>query len=211
MANYPDWVLKHKKKGTYVNKVGDKYYLYAAHSERIKGTKKVKRINDGYLGRITEHEGFIPSQNKILPTVTCLEFGLSFLVLCTTQQIHNGLRRNFSKYGDLVYAYSILSYIYGMYDQHLLVHSYLSLHFPNLPRLESLTDAQIIGIERGQRMIADTLSSLFQEDLTIVRAHFSTVYLLRSKQTFYQPKFSPTVSELSKKYHIDWSTALWQK
>lgn len=32
---YPDWVLKHKKPGTYINKVGDKYYLYAAHSERV--------------------------------------------------------------------------------------------------------------------------------------------------------------------------------
>ena len=31
MADYPDWVLAHKKKGTYVNRVGDRYYLYAAH------------------------------------------------------------------------------------------------------------------------------------------------------------------------------------
>ena len=44
---YPDWVLKHKIKGTYINCVGDKYYLYAAHSERILGTKKVKRVSDG--------------------------------------------------------------------------------------------------------------------------------------------------------------------
>ncbi len=44
MTDYPEWVLAHKKKGTYVNKVGDKYYLYAAHSERIPGTKRVKRI-----------------------------------------------------------------------------------------------------------------------------------------------------------------------
>ena len=31
-ADYPDWVLTRKKKGTYITKVGDKYYLYAAHS-----------------------------------------------------------------------------------------------------------------------------------------------------------------------------------
>ena len=37
-ADYPDWVMKYKEKGTYINKVGDKYYLYAAHSERVKGT-----------------------------------------------------------------------------------------------------------------------------------------------------------------------------
>lgn len=56
--SYPDWVLQHKKKGTYVNCVKGRYYLYAAHSERVPGTKKVKRICDGYLGRITEEAGF---------------------------------------------------------------------------------------------------------------------------------------------------------
>lgn len=31
-ADYPEWVLKYKKKGTYINRAGDKYYLYATHS-----------------------------------------------------------------------------------------------------------------------------------------------------------------------------------
>ncbi|MBO6215432.1 MAG: hypothetical protein J6N76_07840, partial [Lachnospiraceae bacterium] len=61
-ADYPEWVMKYKKKGTYINKVGDKYYLYAAHSERIKGTNKVRRVSDGYLGRITEKDGLIPAK-----------------------------------------------------------------------------------------------------------------------------------------------------
>lgn len=30
MADYPDWVLQHKKKGTYINHQNGKYYLYAA-------------------------------------------------------------------------------------------------------------------------------------------------------------------------------------
>lgn len=51
MADYPYRVLKHKVKGTYVNCVKGKYYLYAAHSERIKGTDKVKRI---CMGTLTE-------------------------------------------------------------------------------------------------------------------------------------------------------------
>ena len=44
MADYPDWVMKHKEKGTYVNFVNGKYYLYKAHSERVPGTKKVRRV-----------------------------------------------------------------------------------------------------------------------------------------------------------------------
>ena len=44
-VEYPEWVMTHKKKGTYINRVGDKYYLYAAHSERIKGTGCIFRLN----------------------------------------------------------------------------------------------------------------------------------------------------------------------
>lgn len=33
MATYPEWIMKYKEKGTYVNFAKGKYYLYAAHSE----------------------------------------------------------------------------------------------------------------------------------------------------------------------------------
>ena len=33
MANYPDWVLKYKSKGYYVNKYKDHYRLYKGHCE----------------------------------------------------------------------------------------------------------------------------------------------------------------------------------
>ena len=75
---YPDWVLKHKIKGTYINRVDDKYYLYATHSERILGTKKVKRVSDGYLGRITEKDGLIPSKDKVSSDILVYEYGRSW-------------------------------------------------------------------------------------------------------------------------------------
>ena len=37
MANYPEWVLKYKTKGYYVNKYKDHYRLYKGHCERING------------------------------------------------------------------------------------------------------------------------------------------------------------------------------
>lgn len=40
-ANYPDWVMKYKSKGVYVNKVGNTYYLYRAHCVYDKTTKKI--------------------------------------------------------------------------------------------------------------------------------------------------------------------------
>lgn len=34
-SNYPDWVMKYKSKGVYVNKVGDKYWYYVKISDYI--------------------------------------------------------------------------------------------------------------------------------------------------------------------------------
>ena len=65
----------------YVNKSGGRYYVYAAHSERIKGTGKVRRVSDGYLGRITEDEGFIPARSRVGETVYAYEYGLSHAIL----------------------------------------------------------------------------------------------------------------------------------
>ena len=36
---YPDWVQKHRTKGTTVKKRGDSYYLYKRTSRRVKGKK----------------------------------------------------------------------------------------------------------------------------------------------------------------------------
>lgn len=91
-ADYPDWVMKYKKKGTYINKVGDKYYLYAAHSERVKGTDKVRRVSDGYLGRITEKDGLIPAKKILRSDPVSFELGLSFFIISRTPDILNGLK-----------------------------------------------------------------------------------------------------------------------
>lgn len=177
MADYPDWVMKYKKKGTYINKVGDKYYLYAAHSERIKGTNKIRRVSDGYLGRITEKDGLIPPRDKVLPPVLIYEFGLSFAILSCTSHILSGLHKTFPKYGDLVYVCSVLSYIYGMYEKELFEHSYLHFHFDSVLFPKKFTPSQLSGIERGCHMITDTLSKCWGKDLPLMKASLSNICL----------------------------------
>lgn len=65
MANYPDWVLKHKEKGTTIRKMKNKYYKYKVHSERKPGKKYPVLVHDELLGVITEG-GFVPSTKKII-------------------------------------------------------------------------------------------------------------------------------------------------
>jgi len=64
--------MKYKSKGVYVNKVGDKYYLYLAHYVYDKKTKKNVRVSDGYLGCVTEKDDFIPAKDKVSGFCSCL-------------------------------------------------------------------------------------------------------------------------------------------
>lgn len=110
-SNHPDWVLKHKKPGTYINKVGDKYYLYAAHSERVEGKKYPVRVYDGYPGRITQEDGFIPVKSRIQDTPQAFEIGLSYTFLSLSELIFNALKKSYRKYAALIFCCSLLSYI----------------------------------------------------------------------------------------------------
>jgi hypothetical protein len=163
-AEYPEWVMPHKKKGTYVNRVGDTYYLYAAHSERVKGTDKVRRVSDGYLGRITEKDGFIPAKRKLSSEVRAHEYGLSWAVVSSCGKIRSGLRREFRANADAVFAAGALLFMHGEARPDLLEASGLPLLLTDLCGTQRLTDKQRTGAERANRMIADTLKKRFGAD-----------------------------------------------
>lgn len=201
---YPDWVLKHKIKGTYINCVGGKYYLYAAHSERIPGTKKVKRVSDGYLGRITEMDGLIPPKDKVSSAILVYEYGLSATILSVCKHIHSGFRRNFKENSDLIMVSSVLIFIYGQANLELFHHSSLSLRFPDLDFKKIPTPKQATAIERGVLMITDTLSSLFCEDISEILLHLPHVYKVKVNNSFYQSEISDKVHYLKNKYQIEW-------
>lgn len=202
MANYPEWVMKYKQKGTYINFVKGKYYLYAAHSERIPGTKKVRRVCDAYLGRITEEDGLIPPKDKVEDTVTVLEYGLSALILPVCSNIHKGLRRTFAKNGDFVMTAAVLSFIYTKYSNSLFRYSYLSVRFPGLDFKTLPTEEQISGIDRGSRMIRDTMLHVFKEDLQDIVLHFSHLYKVNVNDKLYTTEESDELKGLKQKYKI---------
>jgi hypothetical protein len=62
-SSYPDWVLKHKTKGTNISCIGNKYYLYKVSSIWNRDKKRAQKITVGYIGRITE-DGIIQSKAK---------------------------------------------------------------------------------------------------------------------------------------------------
>lgn len=210
-ADYPDWVMKYKTKGTYINRVGDKYYLYAAHSERIKGTDKVRRVSDGYIGRITQAEGLIRSKPKLKRTPFSLEIGLSYTILSVTADIGNGIKKSYRKNSDIVYCCSILSYIYDSYSRSLYEKSYLHIRFPDLTFLERFPPAITTGIERGNRMLHDSMAKHFGNDLTRVHNYFTDIRLLDIDGCLYLSGLNDEAVSLSDKYGIIWEDPTWQK
>ena len=166
MADYPEWVLKHKKKGTYVNFQNGKFYLYAAHSERVPGTNKVKRVSDGYLGRITE-DGFIPTKRKLANPIHVYEYGLSRTIVTLCQNVQSGLKREYRVNADFVMAGGALLFIHGEIKPEFFESSWLSLHFSNFDIHKTPTDKQRVGMERTQRMITDILSGYFGDDYSL--------------------------------------------
>jgi len=165
MANYPGWVLKHKKKGTYVNFQNGKYYLYAAHSERVPGTGKVRRVSDGYIGRITEEDGLVPAKKKLAGPVRALEYGLSGTILALCPKIRAGLKREFRANADFVMAGGMLLFMHGEILHAHYQASFMSERLPNLDMRKTPAEKQRTGMERVQRMIADALAGYFGDAL----------------------------------------------
>jgi len=196
--SYPDWVLQHKKKGTYVNCVKGRYYLYAAHSERIPGTQKVKRICDGYLGRITEEEGFIPVKDKVSTDILVYEYGFSCFLLefCKEELVE------LDGEGNFIGVACLLSILYGEYSFQTFARSYTSVLFPDISFKKSpnpVVSAQIVkGIDRISARI-DTLSA---EERDVVFNELPYVYKIKLNDRWYSSKLSDTVRVFVEKHHM---------
>ena len=122
MSKFPDWVLKHKIKGTNVICKNGKYYLYKVHSERQPGRPYPVLITDDYLGVITE-DGLIPKKQKI-DEIVVKEYGLSKYLSDLILSVHPDINDNSLIYLVLIIGYGDASLINFQY-------SYLSELFPN--------------------------------------------------------------------------------
>jgi len=202
MADYPEWVLNFKEKGTYIKHTKDKHYLYRGHSERISGTKKVRFICDEYLGRITEENGLIPSRDKVSGIVTVYDYGMPALILAACPIIYMGLRKSFTKNGDFVMAASILNYLYGRHDIILFQNSWLCLRFPELDFTMTVSDAQELGIVRGYRMLTDTMNKVFGNDLPVIKAYFSQYHKVKINEKLYSSARPEEIQVFLDKYNL---------
>jgi hypothetical protein len=194
--------MKHKKKGTYINRVKDKYYLYAAHSERIPGTNKVRRVSDGYIGRITEKDGLIPAREKVVGEVIVLKYGLHMTALVLSELILKGLRREFRGSAGTVLVAGILLATEKKAEEETFLGSYLSVAFPKVQTWK-MNDKQQTGAERSSRMVSDKLATAFGSD-SLIMEQLNRVYAVFVNNKMYLSRKPDGVDDWLKEKRIEW-------
>ncbi|MFH0865106.1 MAG: transposase [Bacteroidota bacterium] len=88
---HPDWATQHRKPGTELRLINERYYLYSVSSKYHPILKRAKKITGKLLGKITQEEGFVESskdklrqkaeQPIVIDDLTTKEYGAQQLVL----------------------------------------------------------------------------------------------------------------------------------
>jgi len=152
---YPDWVLRHKTKGTNISCIKGNYYLYSVTSKWDKEKGRSQKITTGYLGRITQ-EGIIPSKRPSMakkPSVTVKEYGASRFLADVGKDILEKLRSVFPEYAEMLFTIAAVRVMercpFRRMELHY-EHSYLSELFAGLNLSKNrLTDfLRTIGKDR---------------------------------------------------------------
>jgi transposase len=131
--NYPNWALEHRKPGTELRFINNTYYLYqvSAFYDPIK--KKGRKKTGPLLGKITEIDGFVPSDKKTLKDkahlsidfskISVREAGFTNFLNVYGKEIEDKLQLFFPKYyKTLIYmAYCRLVYNSPINRMNLLI------------------------------------------------------------------------------------------
>jgi transposase len=95
--NFPEWVLKHKKKGVAIEKRGNKYYASLVTSKWDPIKKRPQKKTLEYLGVITP-DGIIPSKSKQpIKLGGCLDAGNIRLAYYFSKNIEEKLKEVFPR------------------------------------------------------------------------------------------------------------------
>lgn len=101
---YPNWVNKHRKPGTEIRKIGEKFYIYEVSAYYDQKKKKGRKKTGKFLGTITEAGGFVESQKMkvsrnyigaAIKNITTKEYGLSAFIQSYCGDIIDPLKQHF--------------------------------------------------------------------------------------------------------------------
>jgi hypothetical protein len=197
IKDYPEWVLKHKAKGTELRNINGKFYLYQIHCERIDG--KNKKITDKYLGRITEDGLIPPAIKEIHPVVK--ELGSTAFVFSVCQKIIMGMKIKYPKRYRKLIPLAICKALYHD-DISLYKQNYLSVLYPVViikKETESI-QAEIVRIANMMTsQIKKTIGNDSWEDTFKI---LSGLYIVKVKDQWSIAEYDQEVKTIIEKYNI---------
>lgn len=151
MKKYPQWVLKHKKKGTEIRNIGNNFYLYKVTSVWDKEKKRAKKITQEFLGKITP-EGLIKPRRKrmkeSLRSITVKEYGATSLLQEMNTDIKERLQEIYPDKWKELYTFAVFRLLYTSPIKNLQAHYAASFLSEALP---------------GARLSPKTVGSLLRE------------------------------------------------
>lgn len=176
-SKYPDWVLKHKRKGTAIHKIGNNYYLYKVSSVWDRNLGRAKKVTESYLGVITKDGLIEPGQRRRPSSVK--EYGASMFLLKDNTDIIEALKKHFPYYFKELFVLSSLRLLHRSPLKNMLPFyedSWLSEEIEGARVSEKFLShlLEAIGGDRGTivRFMRETLSS--KEGLLIDLTHVFT-------------------------------------
>lgn len=133
----PEWVRKHKTKGTQIVKIRNNFYLYKIKSVWNPEKRRAVKKNEKYLGRITEEGLKKPKYERVfdeIKEVTVKEYGASRLINKIGADIKKDLKRIYPKNWESIFSFAVLRFFENSPIKNLgyhFAHSHLSELFPN--------------------------------------------------------------------------------
>jgi len=171
----PDWVLKQKRKGTQVTKIGKNYYLYRVSSQWDPQKKRAIKVTDEYLGKITE-EGLIPPKHErvkeMYKYITVKEYGASYFLQSVSHDIRDELQRVFPYEWKELYSLALFRLMEKSPLKHIgfcYVNSYLSEVINGVRTSQKFLGSflQRVGIRR--ELMKDFMRSfMFEADYALI-------------------------------------------
>lgn len=112
---YPDWVLKEKKKGTEIRKIGNNYYLYKVTSVWDKEKGRAKKITEKFLGKITPDGLVEPRLERVrasLNNIAVKEFGATNFLLEANDDIKERFKKLYPNTWKELFIFSVFRLLY---------------------------------------------------------------------------------------------------
>ncbi|MGH2612347.1 MAG: IS1634 family transposase [Rhabdochlamydiaceae bacterium] len=206
---YPEWAIKHRRPGIEIRRVKENFYVYEVSSFYDKEKKKGRKKTGAYLGKITEKEGFIPTNSKKVDksiktidrsTISTKEYGLSAFIQSYCSEIVDLLKQHFPDNWEhiLVGLFARLAHTSPLKNiEYYFKRSFLSEQFEIKVTSKIMSDLlRKLGINRTP--IIEYMKSFFGEGVVLIDAtsiisysrNLSRVYTNLSKKGTYEPLFN---------------------